>query len=414
MAWNDRLREAAYTSPSGVRVTFDFEDVSRTVTKKTTGFDFPDADGTYVQDLGHSGRQYPLQVFFWGSNYDLAANLFEGALLERGIGKLEHPVYGVIDVIPFGAISRRDDLKTAANQAVVQVTFWETIGLIYPTSQEDPADSVITAVDEYNAAAAAEFAASTRLGTAVEQARFRSGYLALFSSVSGRLQALSKTGPKIKTQFDTISASITTSIDLLIAEPRTLAAQTTQFIQVVSRAKTDIDTRLTAYGDLAASILGTNGEPAVQGLDSQNSNDFHNRDLYAATYVTGGIISVVNTQFDTKTGALSAADTLLALFADWVAWHDDNFQSLGEVDAGSAYQQLQEAVALTAGFLVEISFDLKTERRITLDRERTIVDLAAELYGSVDDQLDFLINSNNLSGSEILELPRGREIVYYV
>jgi hypothetical protein len=70
-------------------------------------------------------------------------------------------------------------------------------------------------------------------------------------------------------------------------------------------------------------------------------------------------------------------------------------------------------VALTAGHLVETSFTLLQERRIVLDRERTIIDLAAELYGSVDDRLDLLINSNDLTGSEILELPRGRTIVYY-
>ena len=79
-----------------------------------------------------------------------------------------------------------------------------------------------------------------------------------------------------------------------------------------------------------------------------------------------------------------------------------------------AYQQLQEAAALTAGFLVFISFSLKQERRLVLDRARTVIDLAAELYGSVDDPLDFFIASNRLSGSEILELPIGREVVYYV
>ena len=75
---------------------------------------------------------------------------------------------------------------------------------------------------------------------------------------------------------------------------------------------------------------------------------------------------------------------------------------------------LRRFVAIAAGFLVEISFTLKQEFRITLDRPRTIIDLAAELYGEVDGQLDFLISSNNLTGSEILDLPRGREIVYYV
>jgi hypothetical protein len=126
------------------------------------------------------------------------------------------------------------------------------------------------------------------------------------------------------------------------------------------------------------------------------------------------VVSVVNNQFVTKSEALQAAEVVLTQLDDVTAWRDQNFQSLGGVDTGGSYQKLQEAVALTAGFLVEISFSLKQERRIVLDRNRTIVDLAAELYGSVDDQLDFLINSNDLSGSEILELPRGREIVYYV
>ena len=64
MPWDTRLREAAYISPSGIRTLFDYENVRKTVEKKTTGFDFPDADGTLVQDLGHTGRRYPLRIFF--------------------------------------------------------------------------------------------------------------------------------------------------------------------------------------------------------------------------------------------------------------------------------------------------------------------------------------------------------------
>jgi hypothetical protein len=125
-------------------------------------------------------------------------------------------------------------------------------------------------------------------------------------------------------------------------------------------------------------------------------------------------LSAVNNQFETKTEALEAAEEILTQFEDVVAWRDENYQTLGEVDTGGAYQQLQKAVSLTAGFLVDISFSLKQERALILDRDRTIIDLSAELYGSVDDKLDFLINSNNLTGSEILEIPKGREIVYYI
>ena len=414
MAWNDRIREAAYTSPSGERITFGYENVSKKVDKKTTGFEFPDADGTFVQDLGHTGRKYPLRVFFWGDNYDQEADAFEAALLERGTGKLEHPIYGTVDVVPFGTITRRDDLKTGANQAVLEITLWETIGLIYPAAQNDPASAVLSAVGEYNDAVSAEFEDVTNLDSAVDAATFKNSYQALLDSASSGLQAIADTQDDVRKQFDAIVDSINQGIDILIAEPLTLAFQTAVMIQAPARALANIEARLTAYGDLANSIINGDGAVVTPSLDASSSNEFHTNDLYASTYVTGSVVSVVNNQFTTKTEALEAAEVILTQLDDVVNWRDDNFQALGEVDTGGAYQQLQEAVALTTGFLVEISFSLKQERSIVLNRNRTIIDLAAELYGSVDDQLDFFINSNNLSGSEILEVPKGREIVYYV
>lgn len=412
MSWQDRLRDAVYVSPSGERINFDYEDVRQTVDKKTTGFEFPDADGTYVQDLGHSGRRYPLRIFFWGNDYDIDAALFEAALLERGTGTLEHPIYGVMNVVPFGTITRNDALKTAANQAVFEVTFWETIDIIYPSEQTDPASEVLTAVDEYNDAAAAEFEEITDLDSAVEQTSFKNSYNALLDSAKSGLQAVADAQEDVQKQFDAIADSINEGIDILVGQPLALAFQTTLLLQSPARALTSIAARLSAYGNLASSIFS--GPTASPGNDARNSNEFHTDDLYASTYVTGSIVSVVNNQFTTKTEALEAAEIILAQFEAVTEWRDNNFESLAEIDTGSSYQQLQEAVALTAGFLVQISFTLKQEHSIVLNRNRTIIDLVAELYGSVDDQLDFFINSNNLSGSEILELPKGREIVYYV
>lgn len=83
------------------------------------------------------------------------------------------------------------------------------------------------------------------------------------------------------------------------------------------------------------------------------------------------------------------------------------------VDTGEIYQPLQDSVALATGFLVQTSFTLIEERRLVLGRSRTFVDLVAELYGELDNQFDFFITTNKLSGDEIVELPIGREVVYY-
>ncbi len=56
---------------------------------------------------------------------------------------------------------------------------------------------------------------------------------------------------------------------------------------------------------------------------------------------------------------------------------------------------------------------MAAERSIVLDRDRTILDLCAELYDEVDEKLDLIIDTNNLSGDEVFELKAGRRIVYY-
>ena len=417
MAWLDNLIEAAYTSPSGERLTFQYEDVSKEFDKKTSGYDSLDADGTYVQDTGSTSDRFPFRIFFWGEEYDTEAEAFEAALRERGVGKLEHPIYGVRDVVPFGTIKRRDDLKTAANQTILQLTFWETTGLVYPSSAGDPASEVVEAVDEYNAAAAAELELGLFLRTVTAVVAFGNNVEALVNEVQDGLQTIADVADDVQKQFNAIVDSINTGIDFLVKAPLALAFQITQMIQAPARALASIKARLSAYGDLAQSLISGNGASVGSSggeLNVSNENELRTNDLFVSSYVTGSIVSVVNNQFVTKTEALEAADTILQQFADVVAWRDDNFEALGVIDTGGSYQKLQEAVAITVGFLVEISFSLKQERSIVLDRPRTYIDLCAELYGKTDSEFDFMITSNDLSGDEMLELPAGKEIVYYV
>jgi hypothetical protein len=414
MSWQDRVREAAYTSPSGTRIVFLYENVRYTFDKRGTAFNFPDAEGTSVQETGNSGRRYPLRVIFSGNDYDLESASFESAVSEVGTGKLDHPVYGSKDVVPLGSITRRDDLKTASNQAVFEVTFWETSGLIYPSSQQDPSSAVIFAIDELNETLPEEFDEVTNLDTAIEKVSLESEYNSSFLNTDSLLGSIASTQRDVFQQYTSIKSSIEQGISVLIDQPKALASQTLQLIQSPARAVADIRDRLDAYRQLISGIVDSVTSVFSKSRDSRNSNNFHSQELYSFAYLSGSIISVVNNQFETKKDAIEAAEEILAQFDDINDWRDSNYSSLDEIDTGSSYQKIQEAVALTAGFLVEISFTLKQERIITLDRDRTIIDVEAEIYGTVDENLDFLINSNNLTGSEILEIKKGKEIKYYI
>jgi hypothetical protein len=405
---------------------------------KTSNHEFVDADGTYVQHKGASSRIYPMRMFFSGKDYDQRAATFEDMLGERGIGRLEHPMYGLIDVVPIRDWRRVDRLVSAGNQAVFEVRFMHTIGVIYPTGQEDAQALTLAAIEEFNALSAAQFAAQMDIDSALEEASFLDKYNSLVQKGSNVLGVIADKQADVQRKFDDVVDSINAGIDLLVGDPLTLAFQTKIMLGAPARALTDIRKRLDAYKNLASDIFsgpdalalpvfdgpGSPGSPGFgPGNDSQSPNAFHVNDLFVTGAVVGQMLSAINNEFLTATDAVEAADAILELADETTAWQDENYDSISgstfstesNTDTGEAYQKLQEAVSLITGFLIDISFTLKQEKTITLDRPRNIVELAGELYQDVGDEtINTLITSNELTGAEIVELPKGKDIVYYV
>ena len=416
MTWQERLREAAYTSPTGTRITFDYEDFGRDTEKRTTPFEFPGVNDAYVQQNGFGARKYPMRCFFWGNDHDLIATAFERALLETGIGRLEHPMYGAFDVVPMGTISRRDDLKSAANQTVIEVTFWTSLRAVYPSDRPSLQNELTGAVDGFDVQAAQQFAASTDLTTVVARMNERSTVTQLLKTVSALLGALAATTAEVNRQFQDDVTAINYGVDVLVGQPLQLALQISNLIQGPAKASAALASRLEGYRDFAQRIMDSTPAMSTLGIGRtvQVVNDFLTADLSVMAAVSASALSVTTAAFRTRPEAIGAADEILGQFDAAVLWRDARFGELAQVDTGESYQALLHAVSLVAGFAVEQSFSLATERRIVLDRPRTIIDLAAELYGAVDDRLDLLIDTNDLSGSEILEVPRGRMISYYV
>lgn len=430
MAWQDRVRRGAYAGPSGDIIEFDFEDVSRETTKRTAAFQFQGVNESYVQDNGYGGRRYPLRCIFWGDECDRIATAFELLLLEPGVGTLTHPLYGTFDVVPFGTITRRDALKSAGNQAIVEVTFWTTTGVVYPTAGPSLLNEVELSVANFNAQLAQSYGESLQNETATERANLRGTVDAGVRTANEYLRKPAEALEKGAQEFNAWQITISRGISALVGNPVLLAGQVTQMIQGPARALIGIENQIVAYADFIRSIINSDtGQPWRQVCACSNprrqvtmANDWYTADLFALNGLVSMAIAAISAEYKARPEALSVADYLLDELEALVAWREQGFSTLGGpgygarinvLDTGAAYQAAQETIAYCAGYLVTLAFTLAAERAIVLDRPRTIIDLAAELYGEVDEKLDFLIDTNNLTGSEILELPRGREIVWY-
>jgi hypothetical protein len=314
MTWEDRIKEGAYTSPSGVRFVFSYEDVSRVTTKKTTAFNFPDFDGTFVQDLGRTGSRFPLRLFFSGADYDIISQQFENALLEKGIGKLEHPFYGEFDVVPFGDITREDRLKSAANQAVFTVTFFETTRVIFPSSQLDPGSQVLQAVAEQQETQAQTFLDRINQSTVSFTTQIKNTFKQVNDVAHTALKPIADTQANVSKLFNTVFNSIDSSIDILIGTPLTLATQAIIMLKLPARATALISDRLEAYSNLASNLIQSSGDnqdiqnqTVLSKTRTERANTFQTYDVFVSTTTMGSILSVLNNTFETKVGALPSA-----------------------------------------------------------------------------------------------------------
>ena len=429
MSWEDRITEMVYTSPSGLVFTGIFEDVSKEIVKKTTAFNFLDVDGTYVQDLGKQGRRYPIRWIFSGEDYDEEAERFDSAIEEKGPGILQHPLYGTFDVVPFGSIKRRDDLVTAANQAVYDITFYETIKIIFPISELSAENAMTEGFADYSDNAVENYDDSLSISTAQEIIGYIDSAKAGLRKLKKAMAGIAATTAAIERAFNDVVNLAEETIETLVGGPTLIATQMIAIARLPSQASASIQSKLDAYSNLIGSLTTGSSNQFEPGLDSQQGNAYSNNNLIAQAAVLAAIESTISesTTFPTRLAAINAIEALDTLMTNYLDWSDINREVLIQgvlptrepgtndlIDTGEAYQQLLDVFSISQGRLTQIAFTALQERSVILDRDRTFIDFAAEFYGQLDEQYDFIINSNNLSGIELFEIKKGREMVYYV
>lgn len=404
MPWTDRIQTAAYTSPSGTRFEFQYENVSMESDKKTGTFVFPEVDGQYIQDLGRSGRRFPFTIFFSGSDYDINSDSFFQALEEIGIGTLEHPLYGIRKVIPTGTIKRRDDLVTGANQAAFSVTFSETIvDINFPSSQVNDESDIRNNVDVLNETISDQYEDSLREVSEAESVSLQNDLTDKKNFFTNTLESLTSLNEDIKNAMDTINNSLNDSILDILLDPGGLASQLLTLINTPSNIITTFDAYLEGYGSVIDTYLGST-------VDS--INNYHNAFLFLSGSMGAVALSMLNAEFTNRPQAIEALEQIEDFNDNITTWIDDNITDLDIPDTGEIYSGMNDIFSKISGYLVRLSFELPKKIYLTLQEDRQLIELVAELYGDLE-KIDFFIQTNDLTTDEIELLPLGKEVIYF-
>lgn len=409
--YTDRLRQAAYTTPDGLRLSFDYEDVSVDIEAKGTAFEFAGGK-TYVQRKTCTMQRFPMNVIIAGVDYDRKAKAFMDNLTKfpgGKAGKLDHPLYGVFDVLPLGGITRTDRLKSAGGQAVIRVTFYETTAFEF--SEPDLFGKINGFIDQVERLITDTFVNNIYVSKITESVAMTDYVIKRAGAFGSDLTSMFGITDQIKQSISTIDNSIKSSVNNFI--PSVVSHQTFKMQKIAASQKTQPEyNRVNSLTEIAKKNASVIFKKEPGNHNGENNYQYSNQ--LASQTMALSALAAMNVEYENRDQAVNAAVTLMDSLLVVMDWQDKNISSLGIIDTGESYQAMVEIVSITAGFLINNSANLPTGKTLFIDRNRTIIDVAAEVYGDISDEtLNKIINNNNLSADEILMLSYGDNIIYY-
>jgi hypothetical protein len=389
----------------------------------------------------------PLAFFFDGPDHDIKALSFSRAIPERGVWQVTHPVVGRLYLVPTkftlhvqpvesGNITQVEsdwfepagDYEYAPNAASASPASRATgpaASALSPSpgasaraaSPSDPAAAVDTSVSDLSEAAlsdAVRIARKVQKKSAAKQSviqQFRKG----LDAVKGVLRSA---GARVTAIMGTIN-------DLTLQPYLDIAAISGAVIQLAESPGLflgSMASRLSMYARLGERII--TDLPAAMGFSSDQIAAALTGELWLNSVLCGMGTTIVAGLPETRAEALSAlrqyrdfsmaATAALDALAKAAASNPIEEQYFPRAAGAEAVLTLNAAVSR---YLMGIAFDLKTEKRITLERPTNPMLLAIREYNctaaNADYYFDQLCRSNNLHNRELLLLDRGREVVIY-
>jgi len=128
-----------------------------------------------------------------------------------------------------------------------------------------------------------------------------------------------------------------------------------------------------------------------------------------------------DTGFQTREEVLSAVVYMRDNFTELVNYLDAGMVEFEDellidsyIQTVQSYVPVWTVVSTVIKAALDVAFSLPMKRTTILATSSTILDLCWRFYRNIDDAtLDYFILTNTLNGNDIIEVPAGREIVYY-
>lgn len=406
MSWIERIKhELTITCGDGKVYKPNWINATKELEWHAAYFDYPNQDGTFVDRRKKLGVRYNLELYFQGElHLEVSAN-FEKSLNTRGPLIITHPFYGLLTVqVP----------KFLVDNSGLNVSKWtgtaiETLVDTGPKTNVDPVDSIAVQkiyADELFAKALLLPPNTTDINT-----------MTLTNNKCYKLTMPLLTIPKEVNEYNNLFNKANSAVNVATAGPLLAMRTTIAMLTAPARFTISVTNRIDLLNRQFQTLQQTvNGllNPASKQIYQNLAGSIVSSMCFASSIPLVG-------DFTDSQRSLDIVDTIVEVYNEYVATLDLLQTANGGTPSSfipnaDALIALNQLLNLAISNLFIISLSSRNERSITTEADTNIIVLTHRFYGldNSDTNMNEMIVNNRIGLNELLQIKKGRKIVYYI
>jgi hypothetical protein len=369
-------------------------------------FEFPNIDGTLVSKSRKRGNRYDTELYFQGENHlDICSAFERSASVSGRYWVVSHPLYGQLNIqMPSIKID-----NTQMNLSKVTGTMIETIVEDFPRIFLDPKDEVL----------AQKVNTDTVFANSMDSTPSASDANSLTSTSDAIYKRGSQIVPDKENGEDYFNLynKANSSILNLTAEPILAMRQIQAMVNLPSQFEVSVKNRLDTLVSQFQSTRKNVGQlktPAAKKIYQILGSAVVSAMCTTSVQPKAGNYNNQQSVYNAITIIVNNYNTYIADLDDLQT--DTNGTTSSFVPDYYSQRELNKLVNFTISNLFTVALGAKQERSYICEQDTNIILLTHRFLGlDLDDiNIDTMMEINNIGLNEILNIRKGREIIYYV
>lgn len=416
-------------SPLGTAIMAKWADDERGYEKSVQRDKYPLIHGETAIDFGGGADAYDMTLLFDGADCDLLAAQFYEAAKEFGPWMVTHPVHGIVQ-LQLLSLRERVTPISSGGRFEIETHWMEPLDPLTMMTMRQLTGAIDAQLAALSASSAAAFAAGSvvagfgSVGSVVAVANVAS---AIASAVASKIYYAATVGASIaiaKDQGESAQQDLDNALAAAMGgisgfDPSAIAVALFGVFQGPALACSDATTAIRLIGSAVTDLA----EALPIATERNDINRAQTTEVSMEAAFAAACLSTTLGNLQTRTQAIEAARALVQILRDITDALDDTYTSFASsirpdrryYAQTDTYEAALNLAASCVEYLIRQSFDLRIEKRFTLDREKTPIQICCEEFGlKGEENLDSFIEWNELEGDDVMILGISREVVVYV